>query len=190
MAQCGQYNYSRMRSRGDIPTAQLYLAEFCKAAMQAKHLLCGRYAPYEKWLLRSTGELPGSEKLAQEIRQLLCLSPAEDGSQYIESICSCIRKETADMETRPQENTGAFLAENAKALAAQAQALEKHKATVERLTELEFRTFDKVQGIGGRAACQDDWETFSIMRRSQYLPWEEELLEQWLAAFQAAADAG
>lgn len=94
------------------------------------------------------------------------------------------------METRPQENTGAFLAENAKALAAQAQALEKHKATVERLTELEFRTFDKVQGIGGRAACQDDWETFSIMRRSQYLPWEEELLEQWLAAFQAAADAG
>ncbi len=28
------------------------------------------------------------------------------------------------------------------------------------------------------------------MRRSQYLPWEEELLEQWLAAFQAAADAG
>ena len=190
MAQCGQYNYSRMRSRGDIPTAQLYLAEFCKAAMQAKHLLCGRYAPYEKWLLRSTGELPGSEKLAQEIRQLLCLSPAEDGSQYIESICSCIRKETADMETRPQENTGAFLAENAKALAAQAQALERHKATVERLTELEFRTFDKVQGIGGRAACQDDWETFSIMRRSQYLPWEEELLEQWLAAFQAAADAG
>ena len=44
---------------------------------------------------------------------------------------------------------------------------------------MEFRTFDKVQGIGGRAACQDDWETFSIMRRSQYLPWEEELLEQW-----------
>ena len=76
------------------------------------------------------------------------------------------------------------------AVARRAQALEKHKATVERLTELEFRTFDKVQGIGGRAACQDDWETFSIMRRSQYLPWEEELLEQWLAAFQAAADAG
>lgn len=190
MAQCGQYNYTRMRRRDDIPTAQLYLAEFCKAAMQAKHLLCGSYAPYEKWLLRSTGELPGGAALAQELKQLLCLSPAEDGSRYIESICSRIRKETADMEKKPQENADAFLADTAGELAAQAQALEQHKATVERLAELEFRTFDKVQGMGGRAACQDDWETFSIMRRSQYLPWEEELLEQWLAAFQAAADAG
>lgn len=83
-----------------------------------------------------------------------------------------------------------FLADTAKTLAAQAAALEKHRATVEQLAELEFRTFDKVQGIGGRAACQDDWETFSIMRRSQYLPWEEELLEQWLAAFTAAVQAG
>ena len=83
-----------------------------------------------------------------------------------------------------------FLADTAKTLAAQAAALEKHRAAVEQLAELEFRTFDKVQGIGGRAACQDDWETFSIMRRSQYLPWEEELLEQWLAAFTAAVQAG
>ncbi|MFR0950514.1 MAG: DUF4125 family protein [Ruminococcus callidus] len=63
-----------------------------------------------------------------------------------------------------------FLADTRQDAGGTGGGLEKHRATVEQLAELEFRTFDKVQGIGGRAACQDDWETFSIMRRSQYLP--------------------
>ena len=45
MAQCGQYNYPRMRQRGDNATAQLYLTEFCKNAMEACHLLRNQYAP-------------------------------------------------------------------------------------------------------------------------------------------------
>lgn len=191
MAQCGQYNYPRMRQRGDYATAQLYLIEFCKNAMEACHLLRNQYAPYEKWLLRSTAELEGFGALAESLRNLLLLSPEQDGSGQIESICAAIGKECTAMDKTEKTTAQApFLADTAKTLAAQAAALEKHRATVEQLAELEFRTFDKVQGIGGRAACQDDWETFSIMRRSQYLPWEEELLEQWLAAFTAAVQAG
>ena len=191
MAQCGQYNYPRMRQRGDYATAQLYLIEFCKNAMEACHLLRNQYAPYEKWLLRSTAELEGFGALAESLRNLLLLSPEQDGSGQIESICAAIGKECTAMDKTEKTTAQApFLADTAKTLAAQAAALEKHRATVEQLAELEVRTFDKVQGIGGRAACQDDWETFSIMRRSQYLPWEEELLEQWLAAFTAAVQAG
>lgn len=50
---------------------------------------------------------------------------------------------------------------------------------VEKIVQLEWKQFDKVQNEGGRAGCQDDFTTFSIMRKSQYLTWPEELLESF-----------
>ena len=201
MAQCGQYNYSRMRQRGDTVTAQLYVAEFCKAAMQALHLIRWVYAPYEKWLLRSTKELCSGEILAEEAEQLL-LFPTRGGAAWqaktdsvcagIERICSKMEQEVRKMKeyTIPEQEKNPYLGETAKALAEQAEKIEQHNRTVERITRLEFETFDTVQSMGGRAACQDDWETFSIMRRSQYRPWPEELLSAWTAYFAEEAEKG
>ena len=50
------------------------------------------------------------------------------------------------------------------------------KELVDKIVELEWKQFDKVKNEGGRADCQDNWGTFSIMRKSQYLAWTEELL--------------
>lgn len=44
---------------------------------------------------------------------------------------------------------------------------------------IEWALFDKVQNCGGRAACQDDAKTFSIMRTSQFRAWSRELLESY-----------
>ena len=52
----------------------------------------------------------------------------------------------------------------------------KRKELVEEIVSLEWNQFDKVKNEGGRADCQDDWNTFSLMRRSQYLTWPVELL--------------
>ncbi|MBP5624462.1 MAG: DUF4125 family protein, partial [Lachnospiraceae bacterium] len=51
------------------------------------------------------------------------------------------------------------------------------------VTKLEFEAFDKVQNEGGRASCQDDYHTFSIMRKSQYLTWDKDMLMQYLYDF-------
>ena len=45
----------------------------------------------------------------------------------------------------------------------------------------EWHQFDKVQNEGGRADCQDDFDTFRIMRKSQYLTWSKEMLESYYA---------
>ena len=55
----------------------------------------------------------------------------------------------------------------------------RNKKVVEKIIELEWKQFDQVQNEGGRASCQDDFETFSIMRKSQYLTWDEELLNSY-----------
>ncbi len=54
---------------------------------------------------------------------------------------------------------------------------------VDALVELEWRAFDKVENLGGRANCQDNFNTFSVMRKSQYLAWPEHLLESFYADF-------
>lgn len=61
---------------------------------------------------------------------------------------------------------------------------------VEEIVKLEWEAFDKTKNEGGRADCQDDWETFHIMRKSQYMTWNEELLESWRHDLEAAKEAG
>ena len=39
------------------------------------------------------------------------------------------------------------------------------------IVEKEWLMFQQVQGVNGRAACQDDWTTFLIMRLSQFEGW-------------------
>ena len=41
---------------------------------------------------------------------------------------------------------------------------------IEKLIQMEWEDFQKVNNEGGRASCQDDPETFFIMRRSHFAP--------------------
>ena len=61
---------------------------------------------------------------------------------------------------------------------------------IESIIQIEWDLFDKVENEGGRASCQDDWDTFSKMRRSQYMAWSEPLLESWKADLVLAREEG
>ena len=50
---------------------------------------------------------------------------------------------------------------------------------IDKIIEVEWQQFDKVRNQGGRAGCQDDFQTFYIMRKSQYMTWPEELLDSY-----------
>ena len=64
--------------------------------------------------------------------------------------------------------------------------MERKERLMDQLIELEWEAFDKVRNQGGRASCQDDYDTFLIMRKSQYLEWNEELLQSFLTDLQNA----
>ena len=61
---------------------------------------------------------------------------------------------------------------------------------IESIIQMEWDFFDKVQNEGGRAFCQDDWDTFSKMRRSQYMAWSVPLLESWKSDLVRANEEG
>lgn len=54
----------------------------------------------------------------------------------------------------------------------------------------EWEMFQKVQGIDGRAPCQDQYETFVIMRLSQHESMPVEVLESYLNDLETAKSAG
>ena len=50
---------------------------------------------------------------------------------------------------------------------------------IENILQMEWKMMQSTQNMGGRASCQDDYETFYIMRGSQYGSWREDMLEYW-----------
>ena len=61
---------------------------------------------------------------------------------------------------------------------------------VEKILQLEWNMFQKVENIGGKASCQEDFETFYIMRRSQYENWTDEMLDVWTKYVEESEEAG
>lgn len=51
---------------------------------------------------------------------------------------------------------------------------------IETIIEIEWEMFQHTENMGGRASCQDDFDTFYIMRGSQYANWTDEMRECWL----------
>lgn len=63
-------------------------------------------------------------------------------------------------------------------------------AVVNDIIDREWAMFQKTQNIGGRAACQDQYETFYINRYSQHSAWSAETLESYRNDLIAAEMAG
>ncbi|MBT8338864.1 MAG: DUF4125 family protein [Desulfatitalea sp.] len=64
------------------------------------------------------------------------------------------------------------------------------KALIEDILRLEWKSFQNVKNIGARAACQNDFSTFCIMRSSQAQSWSEETLESYRRDLIEAENAG
>lgn len=61
---------------------------------------------------------------------------------------------------------------------------------IDSIIEAEWKMFQDVPNIGGRAACQDDLETFRIMRAGQSASWSDATLESYLDDLDEAKRSG
>jgi len=61
---------------------------------------------------------------------------------------------------------------------------------IDDIVQLEWQAFDKVHNEGGRASCQDNFETFEIMRKSQFLAWDVATLASYYGDLKTAAKLG
>lgn len=193
MAQSGQYNYTRMLGRGENVTAAVALSEFLKHTMAMIYLLNRKYAPFYKWMHRGLEKLP----ILNDIRDILSTLvefPLGDERipQTIELIVAMIITEMKKQGlTTGDDNYLDHHTDNILRGIPEKQPEESlKKALIRELVTLEWEAFDKVENEGGRADCQDDFNTFSIMRTSQYYTWTEEMLKSYIHDFRTANAGG
>lgn len=188
MAKHGQYAYPRAIKRGDKAAALIAKSQFITAAMRAAHIISGKYAPYSKWLYKSVSELKGFEEEIQLIYEISESAVGEQDISKIEKICSLIRDKLYKrgiLVFKEGENEN-YLALHASFVG----NLAENTVIADKIIDIEWDMFDKVDNEGGRAGCQDDWGTFSIMRRSQYYTYPKQLLQIILADFTDACKNG
>lgn len=66
----------------------------------------------------------------------------------------------------------------------------QNEEVIVQILQLEWTMFTGVQNVGGTAGCQNDSDTFTIMRGSQAMTWPAELLASYHADLVAAVQAG
>lgn len=201
MSQTGQYNYPRMMQRGDTVTSAVYLGDFIRNTMQMMYLLNRRYAPYTKWMYKGLEEMDNAQLVRAKIKDISKAGASGDFvSDIIETICS----EVLAMMNRMglTEGDDNYLDHHIEEILYGPANVRERKVPkkiedkagkdilIDTLVSLEWKAFDKVINEGGRAGCQDDWTTFSAMRRSQYMLWDEDMLESFIADFTEANNRG
>ncbi len=208
-SQCGQSNYARMMSRGDYVTANLCIYKAIEAAMDIAYLLAKSYAPYYKWKFKgidkliaegkwqTEGKLSDINKLLEKLTALGDQRDAWEGVTYNPAVLNYHDKKIMLIDRIAEIILGELKAQDlAQGDDLFLQNYERQiltdgvKDRVSEIIKIEWEMFDKVKNEGGRADCQDDWNTFSLMRRSQYTTWKDELLESYLSDLIIARDKG
>ncbi len=192
-SQCAQYNFARFLEREDESTAFTMLSDGLKYAMKLAHYLENQYPPHDKWLFKSAGMLPGGvevRRLADQIiNQFLTKADKKAVKDAVEQLAEYfvhrMYAEGIISDVNP------YLDYHTEELLTKAQLCTLTKQQlVQKIVLLEFEAFDKVQNEGGRANCQDNFPTFSVMRSSQYLTWDETMLRQYYYDFDREYNLG
>lgn len=185
-SQCGQYNYFRFLERGDEMTAHIMLADFEKHTMRLWHHFCGVYTPHDKWLVKSMERLPEGKFILESLERIRCQdvtgSPENLKMTQMDRLGEWIAGKL--YEQNVISDVDGYLDHHIEELLFRARLQDSSdEELVDKIVKLEFEAFDKVKNEGGRAYCQNDWPTFRVMRKSQYLTWNRDMLMQYYFDF-------
>ncbi|MDO4189112.1 MAG: DUF4125 family protein [Lachnospiraceae bacterium] len=192
-SQCAQYNYLRMLNREDEVTAFTMLSDGIKHAMKLYHYINNVFPPHDKWLYKSTKNIEGSEKVILLIDQITSQFVTKTDKKEVAIIVEKLGEYLATLmyDEGIISDINPYLDYHTEEIVFKASICELSvEELAKKITELEFKTFDKVQNEGGRASCQNNWPTFSIMRMSQYLTWTKEMLIQYYYDFNRECNLG
>jgi len=211
-----QYNVRRMAVRRDLRSVRLAVDSGVRKIYELIYLANGWYMPHEKWIpgwlekaLDEKEDTAGADifsyvdKIYEEAEALIV--QAKKGENVTERVLAGYNRavsDTADYILAEYRRSGLltegwmqvkgnYLEDIAEELALRAGFWDLDKDTlVENIVRMEWAAFDKVQNEGGRASCQDNWGTFSIMRKSQYRCFSEEMLVQFSTDFALSQKSG
>ena len=201
IAQYGQYNYKRCIKRGDYIAASLAFTGFMQETMKLCFLVYREYMPYYKWSYRAllrlaqTKQEPLLHRICDELGGLAALDYHDENkvSELIEKICTelvrllNIQSLSGSSDTY-METQGYAIMQSFEDM--QSSSDEKSRELIENIVGIEWDMFQATRNEGARADCQNNYNTFTLMRRSQFMAWNDELLRSYLADLEEGERSG
>ncbi len=188
-SQAGQYNIIRCIERGDAVTAEIMKGDAMRAACKLAYLIENRFAPHDKWLFKGLDGLLGGTAVKEGLKTLMLCKTSEEIVKILEKLGESLAMELyvcdyiSDVDPYLDHQTEELMKKSF-------FSTQTNEELTMMIAKAEFAAFDKVQNEGGRASCQNDWPTFGIMRRSQYLTWNRTMLLQYLYDFERETELG
>lgn len=205
-SQYAQSNYPRMMARDDRVTANLCINKAVESAMNIVYLLNKQYAPYYKWKRKGLEMIASTQpilRILDEIATVPYQASAWQNVNYSSTGINMSDRIVVLFEQLAQtilddlkkqglvSGNELFLELHIEEILSEEKKLtDNRQEKIYEVIRLEWKQFDKVQNEGGRASCQNDYETFYIMRASQYLTWPESLLQSFIGDLESAASKG
>lgn len=197
IAQCGQYNYGRCIRRVDYVAALLAYTGFVEQTMRLCFLVYREYMPYYKWSYRALEKMaerrqePVLTRICEKLGELARLDyhDADRVSECIEQICSQLVRllnlqSLSGSGDNYMEMQGYAIMQGYENMKNSLKAQEHSgdvREVIEKIVNTEWEMFQVTRNEGGRADCQNNYNTFTLMRRSQFMAWNEELLRSYLS---------
>lgn len=188
-SQTGQYNFKRMYDRGDTIAAAMEQTKGVKETLKLINLINGKYCCHDKWLYKGT-DFSGEFEAVPALLRKICENAINPANVSIfEEIATILTKRLYADNYISDEET--FLQNHVEELLTKSGYYKMtEEMLIENIVKTEFEAFDKVKNKGGRAECQDDFNTFNIMRKSQYMLWTKDMLVQYLYEFKLSLRLG
>jgi hypothetical protein len=190
-------------ARCDIMTAQLHINAFADNVIKILFIFNRKFIPHRKQRINMIKRFDILSDIEKDLQELFSATPDIDSwKRYepeewngiinnddfhvsvIERICGKIKSELRKQGLSYSDNN--YLEYHAKEIF----LMNDKEKYVDEITDREWKMFDKVKNKGGRASCQDNFNTFSIMRKSQYMAWDISLLESYLNDIKEAEMSG
>ena len=191
-SQNAQCNFPKMLRCGDKVAARIALVSGIEYGMRLLYELEGMTPPCDKWLSKGLEGIPDSDDERILIQEILGSNIALEAETLALSIEKLAKLLAGRLYAKGLiSDADPYLIVHVQELDALSEFAEMgHEDLVEEIAEEEFEEFDRVHNIGGRAFCQDDWETFRIMRISQYDTWTDLMLSRYLCDFRECTNMG
>ena len=147
-------------------------------------------------ILTAIGDMPSQREAWKDYHYNGNVNPNDMVAMSIEIIARLIVQKLSEMKLTSSGEV--YLEAQAREVASRMEQQEEVKKgdkmtrqdKIDAIVKMEWEEFDKVQNEGGRADCQDDWDTFSIMRKSQYMTWTDEMLTVFMEYFESCRRSG
>lgn len=201
IAQYGQYNYGRCMKRQDYVAASLACAGFMQEVIRLCFLVYREYMPYYKWSFRALTAMaerrqePVLHRICDGLKKLseLDFHDEERVSKNIELICAELvrllnMQSLSGSADTYMETQGYAIMQGYENV--QTSSDDGKRELIEQIVAIEWEMFQETKNEGGRADCQNNYNTFTLMRRSQFMAWNEELLRSYLADLQEGERSG